>query len=107
MRPLNPEFNARLRKLLRENKRAVQYISGRGLTPESVEYFKLGLSAPYFGKKSKGECSDALAYPLRGFDNKFYNKYGYYQIPGVTRNPVEGDGWTSGEARTYYGCSAS
>lgn len=107
MRPLNPEFNARLKKLLRENKRAVQYLSGRGLTPESVEYFKLGLSAPYFGKRSKVERADALAYPLRGSDGKFYNKYGYYQIPGVTQNPVERDGWTSGEARTYYGCAAS
>jgi hypothetical protein len=43
---------------------------------------------------------------LRGPDGRFYNKYGYYDIPGVTRNPARG-GWTSGEAHTYYGSPLS
>jgi hypothetical protein len=102
MRPLNPEFNARLKKLLRENKRAIQYLSSRGITAESIEYFNLGLSAPYRSKKSGQEHADALVYPLRGPDGKFYNKYGYHDVPGVTRKPLERNGWTSGEARTYY-----
>jgi hypothetical protein len=107
MRPLNPEFNARLKKLLRDNKQAIQYLSGRGLTSVALEYFKLGLSAPYYSKKKQGESADALAYPLRGRDGRFYNKYGYYDIPGVTRRPLDGSGWTSGEARTYYGSPAA
>lgn len=102
MRPLNPEFNARLKKLLRENKRAIQDLSNRGLALESIEYFNLNLSTPYFSKKLKREHADALAYPLRGSNGRFYNKYGYYDIPGVTRNPVETGGWTRGEPRTYY-----
>ncbi len=102
MRLLNSEFNARLKKLLRENKRAIQYLSGRCLTQKSAEYFILVLSAPYYSKKSKLEHAEALTYPLRGSDGRFYNKYGYYDIPGVTRNPVENGGWTSGEAHTYY-----
>jgi hypothetical protein len=107
MRRLNPEFHARLKKLLRENKKAIQFLAGRGLTIESAEYFGLGLSAPYLSKRSKQERADALAFPLRGPDGKFYNKYGYYNIPGVTRNPFDGDSWTSAEARTYYAAPAA
>src|SRR4051812_6616132 len=103
MRPLNQEYHARLKKLLRDNKKAVQYLAGRGLTAEAMEYFGLGLSAPYDGKRSGRQHADALAYPLRGPDGRLYNKYGYYNIPEVTRNPLESCGWTSGEAHTYYG----
>lgn len=102
MRPLNLEFNARLKKLLRENKRAIQYLSNRGLTSGSIEYFNLGLSAAYYSEKLKREQAGALAYPLRGSDGRFHNKYGYYDIPGVTRNPSESGCWTSGESRSYY-----
>lgn len=102
MRPLNPEFNARLRKLLHENKQAVQYLSNRGITSASIDYFRLGLSASYRSKKSGQEHAAALVYPLRGPDGKFYNRYGYYEIPGVTRKPLERGSWTSGEACTYY-----
>src|SRR3712207_956023 len=103
MRRIRPAFHARLKKLLRDNKRAMQYLAGRGITGDAVEYFGLGLSTPYYSKKSKHEQADALAYPLRGPDGEFYNKYCFYNIPGVTRNPSHNGGWTSGEARTYYG----
>jgi hypothetical protein len=102
-RKLNLEFNARLRKRLRENKRAIQYLTNRGLTLETIEHFGLGLSIPYRGRKSGREHADALMYPLQGPDGRFYNKYGYYNIPDVTLNPLDGNGWISGEARTYYG----
>lgn len=105
-RLLNYEFNARLRKRLRDNKRAVQYLTHRGFTLETIDAFGLGLSAPYHSKKAGGEVADALVYPLRDWEGKFYNKYGYYNVPGVTLNPPETVGWISGEPRTYYGQSA-
>jgi hypothetical protein len=103
MRRLNLEFNARLKKLLRDNKRAIQYLTGRGITAEAVEHFALGLSTPYFSKKLQLEHANALAYPLRGPDGQFYNKYAFYNIPDVTKNPASIESWTSGEACTYYG----
>jgi len=106
-RALNHEFNARLRKRLRDNKRAIQYLTNRGLTLETIEHFGLGLSTPYCGKKSGREHADALIYPLRNREGKFYNKYGYYNLPDVTLNPLAGGGWISGEALTYYGGSAA
>jgi hypothetical protein len=101
-RKLNLEFNARLRKRLRENKRAIQYLTNRGLTLETIEHFGLGLSIPYRGKKSGREHADALMYPLQGPDGRFYNRYGYYNIPELTLNPIDSNGWISGEAHTYY-----
>ena len=102
-RTLNHEFNARLNKRLRDNKRAVRYLTNRGLTLETIEYFGLGLSTPYRGKKSGREHADALMYPMRNREGKFYNKYGYYNLPDVTLNPLERGGWISGEPLTYYG----
>lgn len=106
-RPLNYEFNARLRKRLRDNKRAVQYLAHRGLTLDTLEAFGLGLSAPYLSKKASREVSDALVYPLRDWEGRFYNKYGYYNVPDVTLNPPESVSWITGEPRTYYGQSAA
>jgi len=102
-RPLNFEFNAKLRKRLRDNKRAIQYLTYRGLTLDTIEAFGLGLSIPYSSKKLGTEIADALMYPLRNREGKFYNKYGYYNMPDVTLNPLESHGWISGEPLTYYG----
>ncbi len=106
LRPLNPDFHGVLKKRLRENEPAVEYLSGRGLTLETISYFGLGLSSPYVSRKTNEEQADALVYPVRGRDGKFYNKYGYYNVPGVTRNPVDKNGWMSGEVRTYYASAA-
>lgn len=106
LRPLNPDFHAKLRRRLRENGAALRYLESRGLLPETLDHFGLGLSAPYESRKSGEEQSDALVYPVRGRDGRFYNKYGYYNVPGVTKNPVDQNGWMSGEVRTYYATSA-
>ncbi len=106
-RRLNYEFNARLQKRLHDNKKAFQYLTNRGLTLETIKDFNLGLSFPYSRKKFGSEQADALMYPLRGRDGKFYNKYGYYNIPDVTLNPPESNFWISGDARTYYGDSVA
>lgn len=102
LRLLNPDFHGKLKKRLRENKEALSYLFGRGLTVETINYFGLGLSTPYTSKRSREEQCDALVYPVRQRDGKLYNKYGYYNIPGVTKNPTDKNGWMSGEVRSYY-----
>jgi hypothetical protein len=106
-RRLNYEFNAKLKKRLRDNKREIQYLTNKGLTIETIDHFCLGLSLPYSSKKRGREQSDALMYPLRGHDGRFYNKYGYCNVPDVTLNPPESNFWISDDARTYYGDSAA
>jgi hypothetical protein len=76
------------------------------LGPETIDHFGLGLSAPYASRKATGEQADALVYPIRARDGRFYNRYGYYNVPGVTKNPVDKNGWMSGEVRTYYATAA-
>ncbi|HEY0321194.1 MAG TPA: hypothetical protein VGC66_09590 [Pyrinomonadaceae bacterium] len=105
-RRLNYEFNSKLKKRLQDNKKAIQYLANRGLTIDTIEHFGLGLSLPYSSKKRGREQSDALMYPLRGRDGRFYNKYGYCNVPNVTLNPPESRFWISGDVRTYYGDSA-
>jgi hypothetical protein len=101
----NPEFFAALRKRLHENENALGYLSARGLTVETIERFGLGLSKPY--EKSSGEVQEnALVFPMIGSDGRFYNKYGYYNIPEVTTHPTDRNGWMSGEVRTYYADAA-
>lgn len=105
-RPLNPDFHGKLRRRLRESKEALRYLERRGLTAETLDYFGLGLSAPYTSRKTNEEQADALVYPVKGRDGKFYNKYGYYNVPGLTKNPADKNGWMSGEVRTYYADAA-
>ena len=101
-RRLNPEFHLRLRKRLRENQKALDYLAGLGLKVETVERFGLGLSLPYTSRRTNSEQADALVYPVVNRDGAFVNKYGYYFIPGVTKGSGDEDGWTSGETRIYY-----
>jgi hypothetical protein len=103
LRGLNGEYHGRLKKRLRENETALEYLTDeRGLSIETINYFGLGLSEPYVSRKTGVEHSDALVFPLRGSDGQLYNKYGYYNIPGVTINPLDNNGWMKGEVRTYY-----
>lgn len=102
IRLLNSDFHGKLRKRLRDNQEAIAYLESRGLSVETISYFGFGLSTPYTSKKTSEEQADALVYPLKRRDGKLYNKYGYYNIPGVTKNPTDKNGWMSGEVRTYY-----
>jgi hypothetical protein len=102
LRPLNADFHSTLRKRLRENARAQRFLSELGLDRETVDYFGLGLSAPYVNRRDNQEQADALVYPLRDRAGTFVGKYGYCNIPGVTKNPAGGVTWIAGEPRTYY-----
>ncbi|HWS86444.1 MAG TPA: hypothetical protein VN282_05755 [Pyrinomonadaceae bacterium] len=105
-RPLNREELAVLRKRLRENGDALQYLAGRGITAETAARFELGLSTPYKNKAGRVQ-ENALVYPVRAADGQLYGKYGYYNIPGVTQNPTDKNGWMSGRPRTYYAAAAA
>jgi hypothetical protein len=101
-RPLNPEFHGRLKKRLRENTAALDHLRRIGISPPTIEHFGLGLSAPYPSRRSREEQSDALIYPVIDREGRFVNKYGYYNIAGVTKGAAAENGWMSGEPRTYY-----
>lgn len=98
----NQEHNQRLRKRLLDNPAALDYLHGRGLEVRTIEEFRLGLSTPYKTKEGVFR-QDALTFPARLRDGTFAGKYGYYNIPGVTQNPIDQNGWMSGSPLCYYG----
>lgn len=101
-RPLNPEYHRRLRKRLRENPAALEYLRGLGLLGETIDHFRLGLSLPYASKKHGAVQSDALVYPVVSLDGVFSGKYGYLNVPGVTKGPEGDRWWAHGPARACY-----
>jgi len=102
LRPLNLEFLGRLRKRLRDNARAMCWLTEvRGLLPATINHFGLGLSMPYERRDGRPQ-ENALVYPLRLADGALYKRYGYYNIPGVTLNPSDEIGWTPGSVRACY-----
>ncbi len=102
VRPINAEFLAVLKKRLREHMAALTYLTSRGLTMATIEHFDLGLSTPYKNKAGMVQ-ENALVYPMRIADGRLTGKYGYYNIPNVTQNPTDKNGWMNGTPRLYYG----
>ena len=98
---LNLEFNQRLRKRLSENKKALSYLHNRGITDATIAEFRMGLSYPYKDKEGI-ERQKALQFPLRRRDGRFAKKYGYYNVPGVSQNPLDDNGWMSGSPQCYF-----
>jgi hypothetical protein len=99
-RPLNQEFLNALKKRLGDTPAATKYLNGLGLSAETIRWFNLGLSKPY--RKVAGETQEnALLYPVRAADGMFY-KYGYCNIPGLTKAPADDDLWIAGPVLTYY-----
>jgi len=90
------------RKRLFKNKAALDYLYGRGLEDKTIERFFMGLSQEWVNKDSGEKRSDALLCPLRDVDGKLQNRYVYYNVPGVSVNPLNKNGWMKGEVATYY-----
>jgi hypothetical protein len=102
LRPLNLEFLGRLRKRLRDNARAMRWLTEElGLQQATTDHFALGLSMPYERRDGQPQ-ENALVYPLRLADGALYKRYGYYNVPGVTVNPTDELGWMPGSVRAYY-----
>lgn len=98
----NIDTGVKFRKRLFKNKAALDYLHGRGLDDKTVERFFLGLSAEWTHKDTGEKRSDALICPLRGIDGKLQNRNIYYNIPGVSVNPLNDNGWMKGDVSTFY-----
>ncbi len=89
-----------LDRLLR-NPQALEWLYARGLTKKTIEHFHLGLSKKYENKD--GQVSEnCLVYPLLNRFGELVKKNGYYNIPGVSLNPRDANGWMAGKVACYY-----
>ncbi len=95
------QWTSRLVNRLKSNKSALEYLFNRTLTIETIEYFKLGLSTPYKNKDGI-TSSNALVFPLLAQDGTFLNQNCYYNIPDITENPPNSNGWMKGSPKAYF-----
>jgi hypothetical protein len=101
-------FRQRLERRLRDRPDAMRALSEKfGLSSALMDRYRLGLSEPY--PKASASPSvpihqDVLVAPLRGEDGRFYNRYVYRVLPGITMdNRLHGqEAWSPGHAATYY-----
>jgi hypothetical protein len=91
----------KFKALLSKNQEAIDYLTNRGLSSETIDYFNLGLSQIYKDKKDV-EHKDSLVFPLINQFGKLFKPYAYYNVPGVSLNPATDNGWCASSPRLSY-----
>jgi DNA primase len=83
----------------------MEYLFSRGLSRATIEHFSLGLTKPYQDKNGT-ISSNCLIYPLFNRHGQPVKKNAYYNIPGVSENPRDPNGWMAGDVMCYYAADA-
>lgn len=99
--PAHPYALKTMRDNLRNNVQATNYLIGRGLSELSIKQFSLGLNGQthYSGKQLS--TPNALIFPIINVSGTAENRYAFYNIPGLTENPMDDNGWCSGTPTAY------
>jgi hypothetical protein len=93
---------ARLESNLQRNTEALHYLRSHGISDRTIEKFRLGIKEPYRRKADGLSVANLLCYPLLSTTGDPLGRYGYCNIPGITKN-FEGAQYSSpGRARTYH-----
>lgn len=102
-RPANPSYLAIGRNELRENKKALDWLHARGISEKAVKFFNLMLVPELNSMKGLRNMTPfALQFPLRGEDGVFDHQFFYYNIPGLTENPICENGWGKSAPTAYF-----
>ncbi|MHA0036781.1 hypothetical protein [Deinococcus sp. PESE-13] len=93
---------------LEQNEKALAYLQGqkRGLRPDTIKHFRLGLSS-YTDKSGKVIYKDALTYPQLDSEGQARSRWLKSFIPDVTERPEDHKtkktkDWASGAPSTYW-----
>ena len=103
--PLKPASTFAIEKLekrLHANANALSFLFARSLSEATIKHFKLGLSQPYETKNSKLVQVNSLVVPVINKDGKYCTPNCFYNIPSVTKNPLNDNGWKQGSINLYY-----
>lgn len=101
VRNANHEFLRRRVKRFFENEKAIKCVNEIGLSNETTNRFFFGLSEPYRDKQ-KAVHENALVAPVINEKGEASAKSVYFNLPGITVNPADGDYWYKGAPLTYY-----
>jgi len=85
---------------LDKNNDALLFLYDMGLTQETIDYFKLGLSTPYTNKNNMTQ-SDALIFPIKSSEGILTTPNANYKIENITQNPTS-KYWVMGNARCNF-----
>lgn len=99
------EYRAILTRRLTRSKKVRTWLEEQGCCEAVIQHFSLGLSKPYLRDGSSIPVhADAVIAPLLHRDGRFYKKYTYHAVPGVTTDNRERKAsvWSAGEPRVYY-----
>jgi hypothetical protein len=99
------EYRTTLTRRLTRDKKACAWLEAQACSEAVIKHFSLGLSKPYLRNGSTVPVhADALVAPLLHRDGRFYKKYTYHAVAGVTVDNREqkASAWSSGDPRVYY-----
>ncbi|MGK0271938.1 MAG: hypothetical protein ACI88H_002604 [Cocleimonas sp.] len=103
LKPVSQSSLDKLQARLMKNEAALNYLYNRGLNDQTISHFKLGLTSPYTLKDGTGRIqNNCLAFPLLGNDGVHVTPNSSYNVPGVTTNPKDDNGWAQGSPRLTY-----
>ena len=92
----------RLKSNLRRNEAALNYLFKLGLTPTTISKYHLGIKEPYRSRVDGELIANVLCYPLLTREGDPVKRYGYVNIPGVTKNAPRQDNWSTGMPAVYF-----
>lgn len=95
----NDQFLQRRHSKLKGHADAMAWVESRGLAG-AVDRFQLGLSDPYQPKEGPVR-ENSLTFPVLAENGRFVKRYGYIDIPGVSKGSLD-KSWMSGAPLTYY-----
>lgn len=97
--PAHPRSLESATRLLLRNEKAMKYLRERGLTPTTIEHFRLGL-ASYEGEAST--YKDALSFPILDSEGVARKRWLRSRIPGLTQGGPKTKDWAPGNPDTYW-----
>ena len=103
LQPINVESHQRMERLLQKTPEAQAYLHGRGLTDATIARFGLGVAPPYpSGARPEEQTSGAIASPVIDRQGRFLGRCPKTTVPGLTQNPRDAKGWSTGSPLTYW-----
>jgi hypothetical protein len=105
LKPASAQSIDKLEKRLHANDKALSFLFARSLSELTIRHFKLGLSQPYKRTDKKDVETvqeNALVVPMINKEGKYCTPNAYYNIPNLTQNPLNDNGWKAGNVNLCY-----
>lgn len=100
-KPVSLSTVDKYQRVLNNKPEALNWLYSRGLNNATIQHFGLGLSTPYEDRNKGLTRCNALVFPPIGRGG-YTKPFAYYNIPGITQNPIDENGWCKGAPRLCF-----